>query len=187
MFNALTKYQSLIIYGMLIILTGIFLIAFQYKTSAYLQYAVAISILISMFFASVTAYKSKTMQVRFKYHELHAAGMLVYGIAVLFFSATIAKFLNVTSFFLIYYGTAEMIYCIWLFNLKSQISLSVLMTRLSIGFAIYLGSIVILTLYGNNQAAQLTGYGIVFLVMGIHILIYKPIMRTFENQATELV
>ncbi len=129
MFNALTKYQSLIIYGILIILTGVFIILFQQKTSAYLQYAVATSILISMFFASVTAYKSKTMQVRFKYHELHAAGMLVYGVAVLFFSATVAKFLNITSFFLIYYGTAEMIFCIWLFNLKSQISLSVLLTR----------------------------------------------------------
>lgn len=127
------------------------------------------------------------MQVRFKYHELHAAGMLVYGIAVLFFSATIAKFLNVTSFFLIYYGTAEMIYCIWLFNLKSQISLSGSYDPPQYRFCYILGSIVILTLYGNNQAAQLTGYGIVFLVMGIHILIYKPIMRTFENQATELV
>ncbi len=63
MFNALTKYQSLIIYGLLIILTGIFLIAFQYKTSVYLQYAVATSILVSMFFAAVTAYKSSTMQV----------------------------------------------------------------------------------------------------------------------------
>ncbi len=113
--------------------------------------------------------------------------MLVYGIAVLFFSASVAKFLNITSFFLIYYGTAEMIFCIWLFNLKSQISFPVLMTRLTIGFVIYLGTIVLLTLYGANQTAQLTGYGIVFLVMGVHILIYRPIMRTFETPATELV
>ncbi len=59
----MNRFQSLILYGVLISVTGIFLFSLSYNPSRIIQYGVAAGMLLSSFFAFVTA-KSKGSEIR---------------------------------------------------------------------------------------------------------------------------
>ena len=85
----MTKYQSLTIYGILMMVTGVILIALSYNPSQTMQYSVALTMLFSAAFAFWATYQSRNIPSSMKYHGLHALGMLIYGVAILFFATDI--------------------------------------------------------------------------------------------------
>src|SRR4051812_45928375 len=103
------RYKSLIIYAVLIILTGVVLTTLAYYPTRTIQYVVAAGMILSSVFAFLTAYECKSYQVPLKYHALHAGGFIVYGLVILFVATDLPKFFNITSFFLLYYGFTEII------------------------------------------------------------------------------
>ena len=107
----MTKYQALTIYAILIMVTGFILMLLSIYPTRLIQYVVALGMLSSAVFAFLIAYKSKNMTIPLHYHRLHAIGMVIYGFAILFFANDVQKFLNITIFFLLYYGMTEMIFC----------------------------------------------------------------------------
>jgi uncharacterized membrane protein HdeD (DUF308 family) len=177
----MTKYQSLRIYGILMMLTGVTLLVSQTIPLHLVRYLVAFFMLGSAVFAGITAYKSSTMEIRFKYHELHALGMAVYGIFILFFSNDLGRFLNITAFFFIYYGMTELILCFQLLNQRERLSMQVLVVRIVFGFLIYLGAPIILSISDSDQNTSLLGYGIVFVLSGIHIMMFKTVIKRLET------
>jgi uncharacterized membrane protein HdeD (DUF308 family) len=178
----MNKYQSLKLYGFLIVVAGLLLLSFQYSTFAFVQYAVAFSLIVSAIFALITAYKNQNVQIRYKYHELHALGMLCYGVALLFYAVDIPSFLTATSFFFIYYGMTELIFCFQLLNDRAILSLEVLIIRFVMGFAIYLGAPIILHFAASNQIISMRAYGIMFLISGIHVILFQTVLKNMDKQ-----
>jgi uncharacterized membrane protein HdeD (DUF308 family) len=176
----MTKYQTILLSGILLILTGIFLLASPFASSTAIQYAVTIGMIASSAFAWLTTYKSKNIQLPFKYHELHAVSLVAYSIIVLIFATNLAKFLNITTCFFIYYGTAELIFCFQLLNHKGKISIPVILLRSFIALVIYSGALFIIntSLLHPNRALQVAG--IMFIISGLNMFLYKTILLKME-------
>ncbi len=178
----MNKYQSLTIYSILIILTGVILISLAYYPIRELQYTVASTIIASAVFAFLTAYKSKDLEIPLHYHALHGVGMLIYGLVILFFATDVKKFFDVTIYFLLYYGMSEIIFCFQLFMLKQKyISWRLIVARLIIAFVISMGAIVILLVSNSNQNVALMAAGGIFVFSGIFLIIFKTVLKKVND------
>ena len=176
----MTKFQSIKFSGILMIVTGLFLVASPYTSSMAIQYTVTLGMMISAAFAWITTYKSKHLELPFKYHELHAIGFVMYSLAILFFSTSIMRFINITTCFFIFYGTAEFIFCFQLLNHKGKISTPMILLRSFIAVSIYFGSLLIInssTLH-PNRSLQISG--IMFIISGLNMFLYKVILQKLE-------
>ena len=60
---------------------------------------VAVGMFVSAVFAFIMAKKSKDFQIPLKYHGIHAIGMVVYGLAILFYATDIQRFIDILPFF----------------------------------------------------------------------------------------
>ena len=183
----MTKYLSLQIYGLLIVLAGLSLILFQYFFLQINIQFVSVCILVSAAFAFLTAYKSKHKQSRFKYHRIHAIGMVIYGVAILLPAFYSLKFIHLTTFYLIYYGVVEMIFCFMLFNLKSVLGLEILIIRLITGFIIYIVASLLLFYINMNKSYVVIGDGILFIISGLQVIFYLPIVKKLDVPITSNV
>lgn len=163
----MTRYQSVIIYGILIVLNGIILMALSYNTSRAIQYSVGIGMILAAIFAIISSRKSKDYQIPMKYHAIHAGGMLAYGLAIFVLAIDIELFFNITTFFLIYYGIVEIIFCLQLFILKTRIPLYVIVARMIVGLAISLGAVFILAASEVDFSVAMLAAGLTFLFSGI--------------------
>ncbi len=176
----MTKYQSLIVYGLLTVMTGTVLLIFEFNASPSIRFPVALGILSSAVFAMITAVKSKNLQVPFKYHGMHALGLTAFAASILILGTDVLKLLNITAFFMLFFGITELIFGMQLLMLKASISLPILIFRLVIGFAQGLGSIVILQLSYLKQSDALLGSGIGLVVAGISIISFKTILQVLD-------
>ena len=179
------RYQTLTIYALLIILTGIILIILSYNPLRVIQYAVAVAMFASAIFSFLTAFKSKNLQINLKYHELHGAGMIIYGLAILFYATTLQIFLNITAFFLLYYGMSEIIFCFQLLIMKQRnISAQVVAFRLIIGFFIAMGAVLSLATATINQNVALLSAGAVFVFSGVYLIVFKTVLKKADKIVT---
>lgn len=180
----MTKYQSLLIYGSLVIMAGIVLIICHQQFTVGMQYTIAALMLLSAVFAYITSTKNKNKLVRFRYHELHALSFMIYSILMLWYIGSNYS-VFITSYFMMYYGISEMIFCIWLFNLKTFVNFTILIIRLVMGLVIYVSAVMIQMIAKSNQSKELIGYGFVFILIGIHILLYRPVIQKLETEKAE--
>jgi len=180
----MNRYQALAIYALLIIATGMVLISLSYLPSRVIQYAVAIGMLASSIFAFLTAYKSKNLQIPLKYHALHAIGMAVYGFAILFYATDIDKFLRSTTFFLLYYGTAETVFSMEILRMRlKNINLNIVISRLAIGFAILIGAVLVIATATLNKNQALLFSGCVFIFSGVNLMLFKTVLKRLGEPA----
>ena len=190
----MTRFQSLTIYAILIIITGIILVLRgQWLVNSYsnfslyvnhypITYSVAFLMLISSAFALYTADKSRNFKPAFKYHGLHAIGMLVYALAVLFFVKDLQVFLNVTTFFLLYYGISEIVFCFQLLVLRqNNINSQTVFFRIVVGFLIALGAILVLAMFYTDPNKALLISGVVFIFSGINLMAFKTVQQRPEK------
>ncbi len=182
---SLSRYHSLVAYGIIIIATGIFLFLLAHNSSPLVKYLVATGMFLSAVFAFVTSYKSKKFQIPLMYHGLHAGGMLLYGLAVIFFAKNMEQFSNVTIFFLIYYGVTEIIFCLQILILRESIRLQVDLFRLIIGFLIGLGSILILSSSLELNKAFLA-LGVLLIFSGVNVILFRTVHRKLDQSTTDI-
>src|SRR5688572_15833507 len=107
--NKMTRYQSLAIYGIIIVLTGIIISSLAYNPSRIIQYVVAAGLFLSAIFAFITSYKSKRLIVPLKYHAFQGFGLLAYALTVIIYANTLERFLNATTCFLLIFGITEIV------------------------------------------------------------------------------
>ncbi len=176
----MTKFQSIRFCGILMIIIGIFLMASPFASSMALQYTVSFGMIAIAVFAWITTYKSKHLQLPFKYHELHAIGFVMYSLSVLFFATTIERFIHITTCFFIFYGTAELIFCFQLLNQRAKISLQMILLRSFIAVSIYSGALFIINsaIMHPNRSIQIAGF--MFVVSGLNMFLYKVILQKME-------
>jgi len=177
----MNKYQSLFTYSILILITGISIFVFEFGPSQPIQYAVSMGMLASAFFAFITAYKTKNQQIPSKYHLVHGLGLAAYGLAVLFFSTSIPKFLNISALFLLYYGLTELIFGMQLLMMKDKLSFEILIIRLVLGFIIALGAVLNLGQSYNDQTLALMGTGTVLIICSINLLLFKTVLKKMDG------
>lgn len=167
------KYFPIYLYGAIIILEGIFLLFVKNNDFNFIQSSTGILLTIAAIVAFVAAFSHKRKQVQFAYHEMHALAMLVYGISVLLFCNNIESFISYSAFLFIFYMFSEIILCSWLFNLGQKVEYTIIIIRVILGLVVGIGTIVIM----NLTTFQLEGFGILFILVGLNLVLYVPVMK----------
>ena len=114
------KYIPIYLYGVVIILDGIFLLFPKDRSFESIKMTTGVVLIIGALVAFYAAFTRRRNHVQFAYHEIHALAMLVYGISILAFCNTLEKFISNTSFLFIFYTFSEIAFCNWLYNLKQK-------------------------------------------------------------------
>ncbi|MCP9768730.1 hypothetical protein EGI22_12460 [Lacihabitans sp. LS3-19] len=174
------KFLPIYIYGSIIIFEGIFLVLSKDISFLTINHTTGFLLIFGAIFAFVAAFSRQRKQIQFAYHELHALAMLAYGLSILIFCNTIEKVISLTEFLFIFYMLSEVIFCSWLFNLGQKVVFKIIIIRLLLGIAVGIGSVLVL----NQSAFQLEGLGILFLLVGINILLYVPVLKSEKTPET---
>ncbi len=178
------KFFPLYAYGAIITFAGVYLLLSSFDTFDVIKYTLGISLSIAALFAFVTALARKRAKIQLAYHEMHALTMLVYGVFVVFFCNSLETLLDFTAYLFLFYAFSEIIFCTWLFNLKQKVLYKILFTRLLLGLATAIGTVIIMHYSDIMKISSMKGYGVLFIIVGVNILLYVPIMKTRELQGT---
>ena len=185
----MSRNLSLTIYAILIVITGIILLLRgQYAVLSFdnnpsndryaATYPVSILMLLSAGFAAYTAFQSLDFKLALKYHGLHAFAMVFYGIAVLFFATNLQRFLDITTFFLLFYGISEIVFCFQLLLLRQKSMSSLIIgIRIFIGFFISLGAVSVLASFYSDPNTSVLISGIVFIFCGINLTLFRTVQQ----------
>ena len=174
------KNLLLYLYGAIIIGEGILLILSKDITLQILKFPLGIGLIIGAILAFLTAFSRQRIQAQFAYHEIHALTMLVYGLSVIFFCKTLEMLTDFTAFLLIYYTFSEIIFCSWLSNLGQKVIYKISIIRLSLGLLIGIGTIISVYYSKVNIEWTMMGFGVLFILVGINIILYVPILQSKE-------
>ncbi len=164
-------------YGAIIISEGVWLILSRGSVLQTLKLPLGIGLIIGAILAFLTAFSRHKRQVQFAYHEMHALTMLVYGLSVIFFCKSLEMLTNMTASLLLYYSFSEIIFCHWLFNLGERVFYKILFIRLSLGLLTGIGVVISLYYQQVNIEWAMAGFGALFILIGINILFYIPIIQ----------
>ena len=137
---------------------------------------IGIGFIIGALLAIISAFSSQRKQVQIAYHELHALTMLVYGVTILVFVSSLENLVSLSIFLFVFYSFSEIIFCNWLFNLTKKMNYKVLIVRLLIAAIVGLGSII--TIFYPRWTFEI--FGLLFILIGLNIMLYIPIMKTRE-------
>lgn len=167
------NYLAIYIYGAIIVFVGLFVLFSDRSSFLTLRTAVGVTLAIGGLFAFLAAMSNKTKQVQFAYHEMHAMVILAYGLSLLIFCKTIEQFDSFTVFLFVLYSVSEITFCSWLFNLRQQVVLKVIIIRTLLGLLVGIGTVIAM----QNVDYTLLIYGILFVMIGINIMLYIPVMK----------
>lgn len=174
------KYLPLYLYGSIITFAGIFLMFSVNNSFIILKSTLGITIIAGAMFAWITAFFRQNKHVQFAYHKLHALAMVVYGTSILLFCDSIERLNTLSTYLFIFYSFSEIIFCIWLFNLGQKVVFKIVAIRILLGLAIGIGTIVAL----NFPAATIQIFGVLFVLVGLNIIFYIPVMRHRQSLET---
>ena len=177
------KNLPLYLYGAIIIAEGVFLILSEDSAFQAIKFPLGMGLIIGSIFAFLTAFTRKRSQVQFAYHEIHALTMLVYGLSVLFCN-TLEVLTKLTAFLLVFYGFSELIFCSWLFNLEKKIYYKILLVRVAIALLASIGAVISLSYSYLNIEWTISGFGALFILIGINVILYVPIIQ--ENEGNDV-
>lgn len=168
------KYLPIYIYGFITTLVGIFLILPNNNLFLTVKYTLGISLILGAIFAFITAFTRQRKHVQFAYHEMHALVMLTYSLSIILFCTSPKELISFTVFLFIFYAFSEIIFSTWLFNLHQKAIVQIAVIRALLGLVIGFGTIAAL----NFTDFTLQIFGVLFIMVGINIMLYLPVMKT---------
>ncbi len=177
----MTRFQSQVMYGILIAITGAVIAYLSFNPSRAIQYALVLGIFLSAVFAFITTAKNKDSEIRLKYHGLQAVGMLVYALAILIYASTFEKFITITTAFLLYFGITEILFGFQLMAYKNQINTSVIVIRMVTGFLMAIGAVLILAIAFLDRNMSLLITGILIAICGINFILFANATRNLTS------
>ena len=169
----MNKYLPIYLYGAIVIFQGVFLLFSSYCTFDMMNITTGLALTFGALFAFIAAFSRQGKQVQSAYHKMHALAMLVYGLSILLFCTTVERFISFTSYLFIFYTFSEIIFCNWLFNLRQKVIYKIILVRLSLGLVVGIGTILAMSL----STFELEGFGVLFIMVGINIMLYVPVMK----------
>ena len=173
----MTPFQSQVVYGLLIVITGAIIAFLSYDPSRTIQYVVAAGMFLSAVFAFITAAKNKSREIRFIYHGLQGVGMLVYALAILISATTFEKFITITMVFLLYFGITEIIFGFQLMDHKRKIGMPLIVLRMFTGLLMAVGAVVILAIAILDKNMSLLVAGILIALSGLNFILFANTTR----------
>jgi hypothetical protein len=175
-FKTMSRKVSLFLSGVFILIPGILLIVLYQSTFETIRYVLLAFLAPSAILSLITAIKRYREQIQFVYHEIHALALLIYVVALFGFCTKFEQLNKYSVFLFMFYAVSEIIFCSLLFNLKGKVILNTLILRIAFSFIIGIGTTIIVSTQEILQTTKLMGYGVVFILMGINSLLYRPIM-----------
>jgi hypothetical protein len=170
------KLTPIYLYGAIIIAEGVFMLFSKNTSFQVIQLSVGIGLALGAIFAFIAALSRYRKQVQFAYNEMHALTMIVYGVSTLLFCNTIDKLISITEFLLMFYAFSEIIFCSWVFNLGQKVVYKILFVRIILGLFVGIGTVVSMNFYNET----LERFGVLFMMIGINMILYVPIMKEKE-------
>jgi uncharacterized membrane protein HdeD (DUF308 family) len=169
----MNKYLSISLYGYTLMISGVVLFFTENSNFEQTKTIIGIGLIIGALLAIISAFSSQRKQVQFAYHEMHALTMLVYSVTILVFVNSLENLISLSTFLFVFYTFSEIIFCNWLFNLTKNINYKVLIVRLLIAVIVGFGSII--TIFYPNWTFEI--FGLLFILIGLNIMLYIPIMK----------
>jgi hypothetical protein len=173
------KYISLFVYACAVIALGLLMIFFQNIAFSNLKLTIGVGSIICSILAMITAKTRQPSQVQFAYHELHAFAMFAFGMVVLLLVASFEELNFYLSYLFIFYTFSEVLFCIWLFNLKQKVKYQIVYLRLFLSMMIGIATIVLMSLSAKSESFIMLSYGSIFILLGINVLLYNPVMKSY--------
>lgn len=171
----------LYVYGLLLSFAGIFLFCKLYDSFGVLKLTLGIGVLVGSFFAFITAITNNKRKGHFAYHEIHALTLLAFGIAILFFCDSLVTLIHYTTFLFFFYSFSEIIFCIWLFNLRQHVVYSIIFARLIIGMLTGIGTVIAMYYVGFEKETVIMIFGVLFIAIGVNVILYLPVMKRINQ------
>jgi uncharacterized membrane protein HdeD (DUF308 family) len=176
----MTKNYLLYLYGGSILIGGTFLLFSQNISFSAVRIILGGTLIFGAIFSFLIALSRQSKNVQFVYHELHFLPMMVYGVYVMFFCNELESLIYYTSYLFIFYTFSEIIFCNWLFNLRKKVKYKVIFVRLALALLVGVGVIFIMYYPHPNTEVNLEHFGMLFIIVGVNILLYVPVMKTKE-------
>jgi hypothetical protein len=173
----MSKNVSLYLQGLFVVMTGILIIVFQNESHDFLKNLISSCILISVAFGLNTSMRRVKRQVQFAYQEIHTLSFMIYAIALFLFCGSYESLSYFTAFLFIFYAFSEIIFCFWLFNLHGKVNIKVLIRSILLALVSGIGTVTVISYPALTPSVKLMGYGIIFIIIGLNLLLYKPIMK----------
>jgi hypothetical protein len=173
----LKKAVPLYVYGTIIIIMGILLMVFNDCSFDFVLRIVVVGAVTAAVFAFVTAIVRDRKQVQYAYHEMHAFAFLTYGLATQFYAKNFDQLIFTTAFLFLYYFFSEIAFSNWIFNLMKKVVVKILLIRLALAVLCGVGTVYVMSLASNDYPRAMFCYGILFVLVGVNILFYRPVMR----------
>jgi hypothetical protein len=175
----MTKYNALYLYAFLIIISGGVIVLLVEGPFELLKETFFITILLSAIFAGFTAFKCAPNQVPLNYHALHALGLFLYGLSFMMLAKDLSNLFQISIFYLLYYGLAELIFGLQMLLQKDKMLFRIIAIRLSIGFFIALSAVglfISIDKYINlTQAFKVIG--VLFMLSGVNLFFFKDVLK----------
>lgn len=169
----MNKSLPIIFYGATAILAGILLLFLNLLSLDTIRFSIGISLTCGAIYAFVSANKSPKQNVRFVYHEIHAIAMMVYGISLMVFGSSLASLIFITAFLFLFYAFTEFIFCLQVFDLRKKFSYRIIITPALTGVLVGVGTILAL----NFPDYTIRGFSLIFMLVGVSVLLYKPVIK----------
>lgn len=172
------------LYGAVLIFAGIFLLVSKHFTYQTIKYTLGITLIIGAILAFSKALSRQRKLVELTYHEINALGMMVFGILILMYANTLERLAYFSSFLMLFYSFSEIIFCSWLFNLGRKVIFRIIFIRLFLGLMVGIGSVLIMYLNSGLYNLNMEGFGVLFIIIGLNVLLYIPVMKSNELNKT---
>ncbi len=179
------KKNHIYIYGIIVIIGGIFLLFSKLYTFDTIKYSIGFLMTIGAIIAFFGALTRIRKQVEFSYHEMHALAMFVYGLAVLIFADTVETLAYYSFILFLFYTFSEIIFCNWLFNLDRSVFNKIVLIRVLLALLVGVGSIAIMFYNDMDKTLVVQGFGLLFIIIGVNILLYTPVMKAKKINPVE--
>jgi hypothetical protein len=173
----MNRFQTQIVYGMLIIMTGGILAFLSFSVSRNLQYVLAGGMGVSALFAFIGAGKSRKMDMPYTYNALQGAGMLAFAAIVLFYTLELQWFIMLTMGFLFYFGVMELFIGFELLLYKIRVNYILILAMLLTGLFLTIGAVVVLSTSASEDSQSLLMAGILFIISGCTFILLSSMTR----------
>lgn len=174
----MSRYLTLYIYALLMMSSGGAIILLIQSPFELMLQTFFMLIMLSAFFTGITAYKYRADQIPLNYHGLHAIGLLIYSLSLLIFASDASIFFNISIFYLLYYGLAELIFGLQMLLQKDQMLFRIIAIRIDLGFLIAItavGLYISIDKYINLTNANKI-VGLLFIACGVNLFFFKTVL-----------
>jgi hypothetical protein len=167
----------LYLYGLTIIVAGILLAISIPSTLLASKLTLGMILILGSVLAFITSLMRPDKKAQLAYHQIHALGMLGYGIAIIFFCNSLETMENFTAFIFFFYAISEITFCAWLLNLKQGVKFHIIFIRLVMSLAVGILTVGLLNYSDIHLQIAIQGYGLIFILIGINVLMFVPILK----------